>query len=262
MRTSTHIEEKNISKHHNMLPVILTCPHDGDYIPVDLKNEIREDPDCKVRFSLKGDTHTTELTNEIADNIYIFCKKHVYVEIGIIKRDRCDLNRKPKCAYEKLPAPLKLPARLCYYRYHNSILTKIKEIQHQNYFNYKLGILIDIHGFLSSKKQPADIIVGTENGETLKAASQLNVDIKWDPGNGFLTFLKNEGHSTDPDQPGQYENPNFTGGQTVENAAKQVNFIGLQLEVASDIRSNDSEREKLAKNVSSGILKTLNLVKI
>jgi N-formylglutamate amidohydrolase len=261
MIKSTHIEENNISENPDMLPVILTCPHNGDFVPAGVPE--REDPGCKERFSLKGDAHTTTLTNEIADNIYRLCKKHVYVEIGLIKRNRCDLNRSPECAYEKLPAQHKLPALLCYYRYHNSILTKIKEIQHQNYFNHKLGILIDIHGFLSTKKHPADIIIGTENEETLKAASQLNIDIKWDHTNGFLTCLKKKRYYTDPVEPGNdNENPEFKGGPTVENAAKQVNFIGLQLEVASRIRSISSDRIKLGKDVASTILKTLDLVKI
>src|SRR5215218_2690751 len=209
-----------------MLPVILTCPHDGDFVPVDVPE--REDPGCSERFTLIGDAHTTKLTNEIADNIYRLGKKHVYVEIGLIKRNRCDLNRRPECAYEKLPSHLKLPAQLCYYRYHNSILTKIKEIQHQNYFNHKLGMLIDIHGFLSTK--------------------QHNADIKWDPKNGFLTWLKKKRYHTDPVEPGEHnENPDFTGGITVENAAKQVNFIGLQLETASKIRSIESERKKFGE---------------
>ena len=224
MIKSKRSKENNISEDPDTLPVILTCPHDGDFIPADVPE--RENPGCIERFSLKGDLHTTELTNEIADNIYSLCKKHVYIEIGIIKRNRCDLNRSPECAYEKSPA------QLCYYRYHNSILTKIKEIQHQNYFNHKLGMLIDIHGFLSTNKHPADIIIGTENGETLKAASQLNIDIKWDPKNGFLTWLKKKRYQLDPIEPGEdNENPEFTGGTTVENAAKQVKFIGLQLEV-------------------------------
>jgi hypothetical protein len=261
MKRSKRIEENNISENPDMLPIILTCPHDGDFIPAGVPE--RKDPGCNERFSLKGDLHTTELTNEIADNIYRLCKKHVYVEIGIIKRNRCDLNRTPECAYEKLPSHLKLPAQLCYYRYHNSILTKIKEIQHKNYFNHKLGMLIDIHGFLSTQRNPADIIVGTENGETLKAASQLNIDIKWDPTNGFLTFLKKKRYHTDPVEPGEdNENPEFTGGITIENAAKQVNFIGLQLEMSSEKRSNEPERKKLGKDVASSILKILDLVKI
>jgi hypothetical protein len=261
MRKSTHIKENNISKNPDMLPIILTCPHDGDFIPAGVPE--REDPGCNERFNLIGDAHTTKLTNEIADNIYGLCKKHVYIEIGIIKRNRCDLNRSPECAYEKLPAHLKLPAQLCYHRYHSSILTKIKEIQHQNYHNHKLGMLIDIHGFLSSKKHSADIIIGTENGETLEAASQLNIDIKWDSANGFLTWLKRKHYHTDPDEPGENnENPEFTGGITVENAAKQPNFIGLQFEAASKIRSVPSERKILGKDVASSILKTLDLVKL
>ena len=56
--------------------------------------------------------------------------------------------------------------------------------------------------------------------------------------------------------------PEFTGGSTVENAAKHVNFIALQFETASRIRSNEPERKKLAKRVASSILKTLDLVKI
>lgn len=261
MEKATHIEVNNINENPDMLPIILTCPHDGDFIPADVPE--RQDPGCSERFTRIGDAHTTKLTNEIADNIYKLCKKHVYVEIGIIKRNRCDLNRSPECAYEKLPAHLKLPAKLCYYRYHNSILTKIKEIQHQNYFNHKLGMLIDIHGFLSTKEHTADIIVGTENGETLKAASQLNIDIKWDRTNGFLTSLKKKRYHTDPIEPGENnENPEFTGGITVENAAKQVNSIGLQFEAASKIRSIEAKRKKLGKDVASSILKTLDLVRI
>ena len=98
MIKSKRSEENNISEDSDMLPVILTCPHDGDFIPADVPE--REDPGCSELFSLKGDLHTTELTNDIADNIYRLCKKHVYIEIGIIKRNRCDLNRSPECAYE------------------------------------------------------------------------------------------------------------------------------------------------------------------
>jgi hypothetical protein len=244
-----------------MLPVILTCPHDGDFIPrgVNERNPSNFPSKCQSNFHLLGDLHTTRLTNEIADNIYRLSQKNVYVEIGIIKRDRCDLNRIPECAYEASPDAL--PAQLCYYRYHNSILTKIKEIQNQNYFNHKLGILIDIHGFVTTRKLTADFIIGTENGETLKAASQLNIDIKWDPINGFLTCLKNENYNTDPAQPDDLENPGFTGGPTVENAAKQVKFIALQFEASTKMRSNESKRKALAKHVASTILKVLDLVK-
>ena len=258
MRNSKRVEENFISEHPDMLPVILTCPHNGDFIPVGvpIRKKSKSPSKCQANFSIIGDLHTTALTNEIADNIYGLCRKNVFVEIGIIKRDRCYLNRSPVCSYEKPPA------QLCYYRYHNSILTKIKEIQNQNYFNHKLGMLIDIHGFASTKKLSADFIIGTENGETLKAASQLNIDIKWHPTNGFLTFLKNKGYQIDPDQPGKDENPEFTGGSTVENAAKHVNFNALQFETASRIRSNEPERKKLAKRVASSILKTLDLVKI
>jgi hypothetical protein len=258
MKKSKRIEENFISKNPDMLPVILTCPHNGEFVPVGvpIRKKSKSPSKCQTNFRITGDLLTTALTNEIADNIYGLCQKNVYVEIGLIKRNRCDLNRSPECAYEKLPA------QLCYYRYHNSILTKINEIQNQNYFNHKLGILIDIHGFASTKKLPADFIVGTENGETLKAASQLNIDIKWHPTNGFLTSLKNEGYHTDPGQPGQDENPKYTGGPTIENAAKQVNFIALQFETASRMRSNESKCKALAKHVASSILKTLDLVKI
>lgn len=261
MTGSNTVEEKYTSESFDMLPVILTCPHDGDFIPrgVNERNPCNLPSKCQRNFQLLGDLHTTRLTNEIADNIYRLSQKNVYVEIGIIKRDRCDLNRIPECAYEATPSAL--PAQLCYYRYHSSILTKIKEIQNQNYFNHKLGILIDIHGFVTTKKLTADFIIGTENGDTLKAASQLNIDIKWDPTNGFLTHLKNENYNMDPAQPGDQENPNFTGGPTVENAAKQVNFIALQFEASTKMRSNESKRKALAKHVASAISKVLDLVK-
>jgi hypothetical protein len=261
MIRSKTIEEKYPTENLDMLPVILTCPHDGDFIPrgVNERNPSKFPTKCQRNFQLLGDLHTTRLANEIADNIYMLSKKNVYVEIGIIKRDRCDLNRIPECAYEtSLEA---LPAQLCYYRYHNSILSKIKDIQNQNYFNHKLGILIDIHGFVTTKKLTADFIIGTENGDTLKAASQLNIDIKWHPTNGFLTCLKNENYNTDPAQPGHDENPGFTGGPTVENASKQLNFIALQFEASTTMRTNESKRKALAKHVASAILKILDVVK-
>jgi hypothetical protein len=47
----------------------------------------------------------------------------VYLEIGRIKRDRCDLNRRRKCAYEVHQA------KAFYDKYYNSILRKIKDIK-------------------------------------------------------------------------------------------------------------------------------------
>ena len=49
MRKSKRSEENNISEHPDMLPVILTCPHNGDFIPVDVPK--RENPDSSERFS-------------------------------------------------------------------------------------------------------------------------------------------------------------------------------------------------------------------
>jgi len=241
-----------------MLPVILTCPHDGKFGPSDIpKRKKSNSPrQCRKNFRTKGDSQTRELTTEIAYNIYKFCKKHVYVEIGIIQRNKCDLNRRSECAYEVLPA------QLLYEQYHNSILTKIKEIQNQTYFDHKLGILIDIHGYVSTKKLYADFIIGTEDGDTLKAAEKLNIDIRWHPTNGFLTYLKNEGYQPDPDKPGQYENPKYTGGPTVENAAENVGIIAIQCEVKDTIRNDEYKRKEFARHVASSILKILDLVKI
>src|SRR5215204_5120592 len=108
MINSEHIEENNFIDNPDMLPVILTCPHDGDFVPsgVDIREISKSPSKCATNFVLTGDDHTTALTNEIADNIFGLCQKNVYVEIGIIKRNRCDLNRSPECAYQALPAQL------------------------------------------------------------------------------------------------------------------------------------------------------------
>ena len=47
----------------------------------------------------------------------------MYLEIGRIKRDRCDLNRRRKCAYEVHQA------KAFYDKYYNLILRKIKDIK-------------------------------------------------------------------------------------------------------------------------------------
>jgi hypothetical protein len=78
----------------------------------------------------------------------------------------------------------------------------------------------------------------------------------------FYLAIKKHYH-TDPDEPGEdNENPEFTGGITIENITKQVNFIGLQLETAFEIGSVPSTRKKLGKDVASRILKILDLIKI
>lgn len=254
MKKSKGIEENSVSMDGDFLPIILTCPHDGKFEPVEVKEreESNSPPGCK--FEDRSDCHTTELTNEIADYIYGMCNKNVYVEIGICRRAMCDLNRRPKCAYETPKA------KPCYDRYHNSISTKISEIQHKKYFNHQIGILLDIHGFASVKKQP-EFIIGTDNGKTIEAAKQLNIDIMWHPTNGFLTCLKNEGYHPDPDQPGQCENPAFNGGETVNKYSKRKGIAAIQIEVNTKHRFDETKRRALAEDVASSILKTLDLVK-
>jgi N-formylglutamate amidohydrolase len=254
MKKSKSIEDNYISMDRDFLPLILTCPHDGKFEPVGVGEREESNSPSGCKFQDKSDFHTTELTNEIADYIHGICAKNVYVEIGICKRAMCDLNRQPKCAYETAKA------KPCYDRYHNSISTKIIEIQRKKYFNHQIGILLDIHGFESVKKRP-EFIIGTDDGKTIDAAKQLNIDIMWHPTNGFLTSLKNEGYHPDPDKPGQYENPNFNGGETVNKYSKRKGIAAIQIEVNNKHRFNEIKRRALAEDIASSILKILDLVK-
>ena len=67
MKNSTNIEKKNISQKSEMLPVILTCPHDGKFGPSDIpKRKKSNSPrQCRKNFRTKGDSQTRELTTEL-----------------------------------------------------------------------------------------------------------------------------------------------------------------------------------------------------
>lgn len=253
MSKKKRISDDSITVKQNKLPIILTCPHDGKEKPkdIDIRKPSNYPPDCNDPFQLSRDLNTRKITKGIAENISRLCKneKGVYFEIGRIKRDRCDLNRRRKCAYEVHQA------KDFYDEYHNSILRKIKDIQIQNTGKNSLSFVFDIHGMKDSKKSDCKVFIGTDCGNGISRLLELNPNALFDK-NGFIKLLIEKGIPTCPSKKDDPEDPNFDGGYTIKKYGSSGHgFQALQIEITYSIRRNESERKKFEEDVAECILK-------
>ena len=110
---------------------------------------------------------------------------------------RCiDANRSRKCAYDVQQA------KKFYNEYHGKIRSFIKKI---NQSAKGFGFLFDIHGTAGISKYDADVIFGTNDGDSISGLLELNPDALWDNNSGLIALLKDEGYKTAPRKKGDYE---------------------------------------------------------
>jgi hypothetical protein len=76
MKKSKRIEENFISKNPDMLPVILTCPHNGEFVPVGvpIRKKSKSPSKCQTNFRITGDLHTQHLRMKLR-TIFTDCAK-------------------------------------------------------------------------------------------------------------------------------------------------------------------------------------------
>ncbi len=110
------------------LPIILSAPHGGDEKPEDIQT--------RTSGVFDKDDYTLELTQEIIQEFHKQTGKTPYGIIATISREKVDINRETKEAYEGEKAGT------IYNQFHFLIQSSRKKVQKQ----FGKGIYIDIHG--------------------------------------------------------------------------------------------------------------------
>lgn len=243
-----------VSRHRGTLPVLLTCPHNGDGQPPDVPSERTGEglpPGCN--FSMDSDLNTRMITMSVAQRLLDIYGEAPYVVIADFNRDYIDANRgdadfTPNCAYE-LPN-----ARLYYDEYHSTIRDFIDEIRAEN---GGLGLLLDIHGTKGIDSAPADIYLGTDDGKTIKRL--LGVDPEALGRSGYLSsLLIAAGYDVLPKPPNVSLPPeaqSLGGGFTVEvyGSSHLDGLDAIQLEIGKRLRDISEVREQFIDHLAHAI---------
>lgn len=117
-----------IKYYEGSLPIILSAPHGGDTQAQEIKT--------RTSGVFDKDDYTLELTELIIKEFYAQTNKTPYAIISTISREKVDINREPKEAYEDENA--KVP----YLEFHKRIINAKKVIEKE----FGKGLYIDIHG--------------------------------------------------------------------------------------------------------------------
>ena len=161
MRNIAYTEHLLVSRCQGEIPVILTCPHGGDKQPPGVPNRrTGAELPSACRFEIDTDRFTRTITRGVAQVLFDVFGETPYVVIANFDRAYIDANRSPKCAFEDRDA------QQFYEEYHNTVRNFVDEIRAEN---GGLGLLFDIHGTTQVDHDPADVYLGTLNGEAISS---------------------------------------------------------------------------------------------
>jgi N-formylglutamate amidohydrolase len=248
MWTIAYEENLMVSRHAGALPVLLTCPHGAPVTAQPPGVTQRTTTAGCPSNKLDGDTFTREIATGVAQLLLETLGESPYVVIAEFHRKFIDANREPKCAFNRTEAAMALPF---YNEYHLTIRRFIDEIQAQNGPH---GFLFDIHGTTVIKENPADLYIGTDNGNSVQRLFTA------DP---FAVFgrrslrglLQAAGYVIFPPSQGIRENPQVDGGFTTQTyGSSQPNGLdAMQLEIAQPIRQSAERRQAFIEHLGRGI---------
>ncbi len=238
-----------VSFHRGTLPVILSCPHNGEETPSDVHERTGQGIPSDCHFNDNGDLQTRDITTRVAQRMLDVFGEAPYVVIAEFHRKYIDANRPdlpqtPNCAYE-------VPAAKKYYDdYHNKLRDFVNEIRAEN---GGLGLLFDIHGVKNSTIAPAALALSTDNGNTvarLLAADKHALFRR----RSLRGFLKAAGYVVSP-EPGQPENPAVDGGHTVRTygSSHEDGLDAIQIEISKDLRDGKDNQTALIKTLAYAI---------
>ncbi len=238
-----------VSTHRGALPVIITCPHDGKQKPADVPER-----DSRPAIKKKSDLNTADIARGVAQSLCDTTGKDPYVVIAEFGREFIDANRRPpnrippdsteKCGYDVTAA------RKFYTEYHRSIREFVYEIRNGN---NGVGLLLDIHGTLQKSEDPADIYLGTDNGNTIERLLSIDPEAMWS--NSSLRGPLQDNYVISPTEPGRPEVPSLDGGYTVKRygSSKPGGIDAIQVEIIPSLRTNPAEREVLIPRFACSI---------
>lgn len=241
-----------VSRHRGTLPVILSCPHEGEDTPEGVPVREGSPPGC-LPVKISRDLHTREITTGVAQRLLDIFGEAPYVVIAEFHRKFIDANRERKCAYE-IPAANEVPAAQQYYdEYHNTLRNFVNEIRAET---GGLGFLFDIHGTLVIEDDPADLYLGTDNKETVTRLLQVDPQALWRR-RSLRGFLDPEaaGYVVSPTEPNKDETPAVDGGHTVRiyGSSHGDGVDAIQLEIASTLRNDRDKRAALIENLAYAV---------
>jgi len=242
----TYQEANMVSRHRGTLPVILSCPHEGEQQPVGVPERTGSVPGCPP-FKTSRDLHTREITTRVAQRLLDIYGEAPYVVIAEFHRKYIDANRPAECAYE-------VPAAQQYYdEYHNTLRNFVDEIRAET---GGVGLLFDIHGTLVIEEDPADLYLGTDNRKTVTHLLQVDPQALWRR-RGLRGFLGPQaaGYVVSPKQPNIDETKDVDGGYTVRTygSSHDDGVDAIQFEIASTLRNDGDKRAAFVENLAYAI---------
>jgi N-formylglutamate amidohydrolase len=248
MWTIDYDENQMVSRHAGGLPVVLTCPHGAPVTAQPPGVTQRTTPAGCPPNKLSGDTFTREIATGVAQLLLETLGESPYVVIAEFHRKFIDANRGPDCAFNASEAAAALPF---YNEYHQTIRGFIDEIQDQN---GPRGFLFDIHGTTVIDGDPADLYIGTDNGNSVQrlfTADPFAVFGK----RSLRGLLQAAGYVVSPAAQGIPENPQVDGGFTTQTygSSKANGLDAMQLEIAQPIRQSAPGRQAFIENLGRGI---------
>jgi N-formylglutamate amidohydrolase len=241
MRDIAYTEHLLVSRSQGAMPVILTCPHGGDKQPPGVPNRRtggNAPPEC--RFEIDTDRFTRTITRGVAQALFDVFGEAPYVVIANFDRAYIDANRSPRCAFEDLDA------RQFYEEYHKTIRQFVDEIRADN---GGLGLLFDLHGTAAIEHDPADVYLGTLNGEAIYSLLRRDA-LAMSRKRSLPGVLREAGYVVSAEKP-----ETLPGGFTLETygSSNADGVDAIQIEMESIIRTDASKREVFIEDLAYAI---------
>jgi N-formylglutamate amidohydrolase len=231
-----------VASHRGTLPVLVTCPHGGRAAPDDVPERKGKTtpPDCN--FEKSSDLNTSEIAHGVAQRMLNLFGEAPYVVVAQFHRKFLDANRSRRCAFES-------PAAGRYYdEYHRTVRAFVDDIRAEH---GGIGLLFDIHGTAGIASDPADVYLGTADGQTIARLLEADPQAMWRR-RSLRGFLQAAGHVVSPKRPGDPEAAPLNGGFTVREygSSNDDGIDAIQLELAAPLRSDKGRREALIEQLA------------
>jgi N-formylglutamate amidohydrolase len=241
MRNIAYAENLLVSRYQGAMPVILTCPHGGDKQPPGVPNSrtgVELPPDC--RFETNTDRFTRTITRGVAQVLFDVFGEAPSVVIANFDRAFIDANRREECAFEDQGA------KPFYEEYHNTVRNFVDEIRGDN---GGLGLLFDIHGTAQIAHDPADVYLGTLNGQAV--ASLLSRDpLALSRRRSLPGLLREADYVVSAKIP-----ETLRGDFTLETygSSRADGVDAIQIEIESTLRTDASKRQVFIEDLAYAI---------
>jgi N-formylglutamate amidohydrolase len=247
MWTIQYQETQLVSRHAGTLPVILTCPHGATARPPGVSQRTGSPAGCPP-FKTAGDTFTKEITIAVAQSLLETLGEAPYVVIAGYHRKFIDANRSERCAFNSSEKQAAFPF---YSEYHRTVRAFVDAIQAEN---NSRGFLFDIHGTTTIQEDPADVYIGTDNGESIRRFTSS------DPLAAFRRrslrgLLQAAGYVVSPALPGIPETAQVDGGFTTQTygSSHDDGLDAMQFEIAQPVRRDQQRREAFIEHLGRAI---------